>query len=148
MSETLNPVKRQLTSRCFAEVSYIVSRKLRRCILWLIPFLPPTHEPVAIALFILDVKPPVDMPVCRDGKVYRSTDGSTAVDGTGWLPFNFTLINSGSPFFELPIDPINNGKYFYSFACDVGLNFEFNAVLESESYKYLDAGDNPNAYGS
>ncbi len=66
-----------------------------------------------------------------------TTVASAAVDGTGWIPVNFTGISSGAPFSAIPVDPINSGVYFFSYAADMGsnvLNFELDAKLESNKY--------------
>lgn len=59
------------------------------------------------------------------------------VDGTGWLPVNFGAMTAfgGSPLAVLPIDPTNDGTYFYSYACDNSAKtVELNANLESVRY--------------
>jgi prepilin-type N-terminal cleavage/methylation domain-containing protein len=82
--------------------------------------------------------------------------GSVAVDGTGWLPLDFDLINSGSPISQEPIDPINsagNGStegYFYSFIMN-GTQFKMATKMESTEYssggdkdaESTDGGENP-----
>ncbi len=95
---------------------------------------------------------------CDKGKVYKSTDGSQAVDGTGWLPLDFTKISGGSPIESLDKDPLNSGQYYYSFACDPGSQkYELDAKFEevvaktesSKSFDELlgtDGGNNPGLY--
>lgn len=89
--------------------------------------------------------------VCEFGKIYSSDQGTTAMNGTGWLPFNFDAMPGGSPIFALPKDPINSEEYVYKFACDMTPeNFELSDVLESSKYKTktgrLNKGNNVNAY--
>ena len=77
---------------------------------------------------------------------------STANDGTGWIPINFSvvpLINLS----QLPLDPKNgqtgtvNGTsvvFAYSFACDTSLNYEFAAKLEGPTSTMANDGGNEN----
>ena len=65
------------------------------------------------------------------------------VDGSGWIPVNFGLISSGSPFSVLPVDPVNAvaaGNY-YTYV--TGGSYELTAVLESDkqSVKAVNDGD-------
>jgi len=70
------------------------------------------------------------------GSEYKSTDGSMAVDGTGWLPINFNEIPGGSTLAALPTDPINGKDHFYSYKCNErDLTFELNVKMESERYQ-------------
>jgi len=88
------------------------------------------------------------------GVVKPST--STVVDGTGWLPINFSVISSGAPIGSLPIDPLNNGAYLYGFMA-TSTNNAFKLVASGmESTKYgaggtsdvvgTDGGTKPKAY--
>jgi hypothetical protein len=92
---------------------------------------------------------------CASDKVYKSTEGTAAVDGTGWLPVDFTKMDGGSPISALYVDPVNNSEYFYSYACGFVENkYELNANFESERFlknnsgvsAINDRGDNSNAY--
>ena len=57
------------------------------------------------------------------------------IDSTGWIPINFSRISAGTPFGQLPIDPVNNGSYYYSYAASsTSLTFEIDAILESAKY--------------
>ena len=77
---------------------------------------------------------------------YKSTDNN----GHGWIPLNFTSMAGGSPISHLPVDPINNDTYYYSFA--QGSSFEIDCVFESDYYKTKkdldkkDGGNNDNLY--
>lgn len=67
------------------------------------------------------------------------------VDGTGWLPTNFSSTGS-APIGQLPMDPSNGGitaspSTMYTFACDTSLNFEVNANMESTNYKAKEVND-------
>lgn len=74
-------------------------------------------------------------------KTFTGTN-KRAVDGTGWLgsdgtvaKLNFRLISSGAPFSSLPVDPTNDGTYFYSYAADTSaLTFQIDAKFESVKY--------------
>lgn len=60
---------------------------------------------------------------------------STTVDGTGWVPINFTTTSAGSPIAKLPIDPVNSATFFYTYSCDnTNKTFELNAKMESTKY--------------
>ena len=80
-----------------------------------------------------------------------------AVDGTGWIPVNFTLIPGSSPLSSLPSDPLNpdTATQSYTYQCNASnLTFEINANLESARYKNTgpddvestDGGNNPDVY--
>lgn len=64
---------------------------------------------------------------------------STAMDGTGWVDINFNNLPGGSPMSKLPLDPVNNGIYFYSYK---GINtsgtpnYTFKLVTRLESTKF------------
>jgi prepilin-type N-terminal cleavage/methylation domain-containing protein len=82
-----------------------------------------------------------------------TTRALRTVDGNGWVPVNFTSITGGSPLGQLPVDPLNDNKYFYIYACSINpaLTYELNARLESSKYIGLmastsDGGNNDNAY--
>jgi prepilin-type N-terminal cleavage/methylation domain-containing protein len=67
---------------------------------------------------------------------------SRASDGTGWIPVNFTLISSGSPLPQIPVDPVNTATYFYAYKPDnTALTWEMNANMESIRYRQGGAGD-------
>lgn len=79
---------------------------------------------------------------------YVGTD-SRAIDGTGWLPIDFTqypIVNLT----QLPVDPINNNaqNFYYTYACyngTAGIHYELNARLERTSPNSPaanDGGDN------
>jgi prepilin-type N-terminal cleavage/methylation domain-containing protein len=57
------------------------------------------------------------------------------IDGTGWIPVNFSLISSGAPIGNLPIDPINSATLYYAYAATSTNNgFEIDTFLESTKY--------------
>ncbi len=64
------------------------------------------------------------------------------VNGTGWIPVNLTAISSGAPVGNLPIDPVNNATYFYSYAVSTTTTvFELDAKMESTRYSNPTAGN-------
>ncbi len=70
------------------------------------------------------------------------------LDATGWFPVDFTRISAGTPFGQLPIDPLNNVNYYYAYAASTTV-FEVDTFLENakySSYMANDGGDNPSAY--
>jgi prepilin-type N-terminal cleavage/methylation domain-containing protein len=72
-----------------------------------------------------------------------SSTGSRAVDGTGFIKFSIPLGKTGlAKYFPgIPIDPVNDGVYVYTYASD-GVDFELNAVLESEANAAVMTTDN------
>lgn len=72
----------------------------------------------------------------------------SAVDGTGWIPIDFSTMSGGSPISNLPIDPVNTISLLsvvtttdlvYRYACNAtSLTFEINAQLESEQFTVTD----------
>ncbi len=88
--------------------------------------------------------------VCR---YPSSTSAATKIDGTGWIPINFSNISGGSPIASLPIDPTNSGTHYYTYACDDNnTTFEADAKLESIYYvtttnlESTDGGNADNLY--
>lgn len=87
-----------------------------------------------------------------------SHTGILTVDGTGWVPVQFTSIQSvvgATPISALPRDPTNSGTtaptgLYYEYSCDnTNDTFELNANLESNRYttgtenkENSDGGDN------
>ncbi|MBI4991753.1 MAG: type II secretion system protein [Candidatus Harrisonbacteria bacterium] len=71
----------------------------------------------------------------RHGTKTTTEDLTREVDGNGWVPVNLGAIPGGAPLAILPIDPINDATYFYSYACDnTAKTFELDANLESARY--------------
>ncbi len=139
----------------------------------------------AISLYLEDVSSPsmtstcsfsvtTGTPATADGHCngrYQSSStinatqsGVFAVDGTGWVPVNFTLITSGAPIGNLPRDPTNTAgapssttSYYYTFrGSSTPLTFEIDAKIESTKYsrggtsdvESTDGGDNVTLYES
>ncbi|HDM31972.1 MAG TPA: prepilin-type N-terminal cleavage/methylation domain-containing protein [bacterium] len=119
----------------------------------------------AISLYLAEVTSPS---LGTTGEVYCSyTDSAVApctqtvatgtrdVDGTGWVPVDFTQISTGAPFSALPVDPVNtqSSGLYYMYACNqASSTFEINATFESKYYKDTinldgtDGGNNDSKY--
>lgn len=100
------------------------------------------------------------------GSPTSTVNGSRAIDGTGWVPVNFTAISSGAPIGTLPVDPTNSGLLFYAYkpgpvtgagACDnntAGINprctvYKLTGVMESAKFIGLmstDGGTSTSTY--
>jgi prepilin-type N-terminal cleavage/methylation domain-containing protein len=71
----------------------------------------------------------------RSSSTVEVIDADTTIDGTGWVPVNFTAISGGSPLHALPVDPINNAAYYYTYSCNnTDYTYELTADLESTRY--------------
>jgi prepilin-type N-terminal cleavage/methylation domain-containing protein len=57
------------------------------------------------------------------------------VNGTGWIPVNFSAISSGAPFGTLPVDITNqtSSNLYYTYATD-GTKYAVTVALESQKY--------------
>jgi prepilin-type N-terminal cleavage/methylation domain-containing protein len=88
--------------------------------------------------------------VSTTSALYRNTNG------LGWLPVNLSQLSYGTPLSALPVDPVNNGSYYYAYAATTtsGVFYEINAFMESKKYAAsgtsdvvsTDGGDNNQAY--
>jgi prepilin-type N-terminal cleavage/methylation domain-containing protein len=58
------------------------------------------------------------------------------VDANGWIPINFSLISSGAPISQLPVDPTNSGSYVYRYAVVTSSTNGFGLMASLESAKY------------
>jgi len=78
--------------------------------------------------------------------IIPATDVRT-IAGAGWVGTRFIDMPGGSPLSILPIDPINDGTFFYAFACDnTTVTFELAGRLESVRHRTLmqtDGGNRP-----
>lgn len=77
----------------------------------------------------------------------NSKSGSRAANGSGWVRVDLTK-QKDVPIPILPIDPVNDDTYQYSYGSD-GKSYELDAVLESEQQKdkmKTDGGDNDDKY--
>jgi prepilin-type N-terminal cleavage/methylation domain-containing protein len=66
---------------------------------------------------------------CAASSTYRK------VNGTGWLPVDFTKVSSGSPLGSLPVDPVNTTStgLYYAYVVN-GDPWEMTAEMESQKY--------------
>jgi prepilin-type N-terminal cleavage/methylation domain-containing protein len=75
-----------------------------------------------------------------------ATSTTQLVDGTGWIPINFTSISGGSPIPSLPLDPnptlysADPGRY-YVYLVSANSTFELVANMESAYYSSGATGD-------
>lgn len=84
----------------------------------------------AVDLYIADGQ---DLNILEQGKAYNSSTGSNAINGKGWLPLNLKTISSGSPFKDLPKDPLNDTTYFYRIGVDIAnQTYEIDCRFEDE----------------
>lgn len=70
-----------------------------------------------------------------------TADTDRTVDSTGWIPVNLNNSTGGSPLSRLPVDPVNDTTYFYSYVCD-NTNYTYELDSDMESTRYANAGDN------
>lgn len=86
---------------------------------------------------------------CTSPQSYRN------VNGTGWIPINFTKLSTGSPISTLPVDPANSSSSGLYYTYVVGGNlYEVTAGIESQKYGTggtndviaNDGGSLPNTY--
>ena len=56
----------------------------------------------------------------------------TKVDSNGWVPINFSSLDTGSPVSHLPIDPVNNSSLYYTYT--TGGSFELTSLLENPDH--------------
>lgn len=72
-------------------------------------------------------------------------------DGTGWIKnVDFTSVSSGAPLAALPLDPVNDATYHYTFGTDTtAKTYEIDSTFEhsdNTSKHASDGGDNTNVY--
>ncbi len=126
----------------------------------------------AIAIYVADVRNPSwpaancypnvtntlasSTPTCG---TYATSSTSTAVNGSGWVPIDFTKLSSGSPLSKLPLDPVVqtsganklcrdvNGaanaetcEYIFAASSTVGV-YEIDAAMESLKYSNIGTAD-------
>jgi len=119
---------------------------------------------------VINVSIPSDLPDCANlglppipGWVYRCVPAADLrnINGTGWIPINFTTMSRGSPLSSLPVDPVNTvaSGAFYVFVTD-GRTWNFASLLESERHApsavrdggtdsaRFEAGTNPSLWAS
>ncbi len=90
-----------------------------------------------------------NLPSLPAGYSYRcqTVDNYLKIDGNGWIPVNFTS-SKILHLTKLPVDPINNQNYFYSYQIG-GKKYKLAVKLESSSnFSRMtnDGGEDPNLY--
>jgi hypothetical protein len=89
------------------------------------------------------------LPPLPSGWYYRCSNNPEASDGSGWLPINLDI--GYFKIKKLPIDPINQPPYYYTFVKSES-GYELNAILEAKSnigphgLAGTDGGTSLNAY--
>lgn len=80
------------------------------------------------------------------GKATQCVADPRKVDGSGWIPLNFTSLSIRSPLSSLPVDPTNSNSYFYAFTVSsTKTMYELNAKLEANSNSGLMSSDGGNS---
>ena len=75
------------------------------------------------------------LPPLPSGYEYRCSANPQNIDGTGWIPIDFTK-SSITNISSLSIDPINSPPYYFAYVADNNKkSFEITAYLESERNK-------------
>lgn len=92
------------------------------------------------------------LPALPVGWTYACASASNykKIDGTGWIPANFSRISFGNPLERLPADPKNSTSsgFYYTFVT-TGVWWELTAVLESDKYgprMVVDGGMSPHVF--
>lgn len=110
----------------------------------------------AIALYLATADSPTLTAVVREtassttGCPFADCTGivissSSVVTGTGWVNGpDLTQTSGGSPLGALPIDPTNNGTYFYGYRGDTDETFKLAGRLESTKYRGQMSSDGGN----
>lgn len=69
-----------------------------------------------------------------------ATSAVRSVNGSGWIPVNLSAISSGAPIGALPVDPVNNNSFAYTFEAS-GTVFKLASKMESAKYGFGGGGD-------
>jgi prepilin-type N-terminal cleavage/methylation domain-containing protein len=93
----------------------------------------------------------LSLPLLPSGWGYSCVNESSIrnVDGTGWIPVDFTQFSAGSTLSVLPIDPVNNldNGYYYTFV--TGGSWKLTGIFESKKFSEdmkKDGGPDPSLY--
>ena len=81
------------------------------------------------------------LPTLPSGYIYNCKPTSTYKnsDGTGWIPIDFTVSNSNRYLSTLPIDPVNNTTFFYTYF--PGGSYEVSALLKNPNTNSINDDD-------
>lgn len=88
-----------------------------------------------------------NIPAPCSGSSYPLSESTKKTNGSGWIKVSFDKENIAN-FVDLPLDPVNDDTYNYSYYSD-GTSWRIETVLESSTYKgkmQSDSGTNPNKY--
>lgn len=66
-----------------------------------------------------------------------TTSTLTNINGTGWVPVNFTTVSGGAPLSVLPVDPVNSTSSGFYYTVMVGSNGTWKVSAGMESSKYI-----------
>ncbi|MEI6039873.1 MAG: hypothetical protein WCP93_00820 [Candidatus Berkelbacteria bacterium] len=106
-----------------------------------------TSLQTAIDLYIADGQ---NFDQLTSSQTYKSLVRDDSLGGQGWLPLNFKLVSSGVPIDFLPVDPTNQGDYYYKFGVNLAnKTYEIDCRFESPSFIYKaknDGGNNSDWY--
>lgn len=90
------------------------------------------------------------LPTPPAGYTYRcsSTENFRKINGSGWLPVNFSVFNGGTPFAVLPIDPINSTSsgFFYAYTPNGAVSARLASKKFLSTTAKDDGGIDPNKY--
>ena len=92
------------------------------------------------------------LPSLPSGWSYSCSSPSnySKIDGTGWIPVDFTKFSSGSPLSKLPVDPINKTSTGNYYTYVTGGSWALSSLFESQKYlkdkALTDGGYNPAKY--
>ena len=77
------------------------------------------------------------LPALPPGYSYAcsSTSNYRNINGTGWIPVNFTQLSFTSPFGVLPVDPINTTSSGNYYTYTPGGSWELTSIPESSKYR-------------
>ncbi len=96
----------------------------------------------------------LNLPALPAGYSYKcsSLENYRKINGTGWIPINFTNLDIGVPISSLPVDPTNqynrdlkaNNDFFYIYTVSAnGYDYEINAKLESNNFGFTNRDGYP-----
>ncbi|MGB7958081.1 MAG: prepilin-type N-terminal cleavage/methylation domain-containing protein [Minisyncoccia bacterium] len=88
-------------------------------------------------------------PTLESSSSNRGVNGTTTIAGVGWIPINLSLVSSGAPIGQWPIDPstapgtsATNAGHFYSYVPGASNNaYKLAAKMESTLYSNGGSGD-------
>ena len=81
------------------------------------------------------------LPTLPTGYTYscKTTANYRKVDGTGWIPIDFSINTNNSYLSVLPIDPVNDTTYFYTYYS--GGSYEVTALLKNPNTNSINDDD-------